>query len=208
MRKAEITRHIQYSWWCYLLLVLVSVVLWTSVYGILEKPNANQKLTVSYFGEGYDGAALQGEIEQNLSIITDQEIKEVTLDIVKETNESLFGSMLQTRLYSSDIMIFGEGTLTDEFITMSFRPMTTALEAYFDGIDIELYSIDGINYGIVLNSEGDSDNNFSKYYSGDKKLIAFFAPYGVNLGGAYGSGNNEDKAAIELLIYLLEGSNA
>ncbi len=207
MKHADITRHLQYFGWCYFAIAAAVVILWTSVYGILEKPNANEKLTISYFGNDYDGEKLENDIKQNLSNITEQQIKEVTFDHVREANSSLLGSMIQTRLYSSDIMIFPNRMLDEEFITLSFRPLSSELEAHLNDMDAVLYKINGVSYGIVLNNTENGKNNFSKFYAGEEELIAFFAPYCENLGAAYGLGSKNDRAAIDVIKYFLEGSN-
>ena len=207
MRRVDIRRHFQYFWWCYLAILIVAIVFWTSVYGIIEKPDANEKLTLSYFGNSYDGAKLELEIEKNITDITSQNIREFSVDQVNQTEDILLGSMIQTRLYSSDIMIFEEGVVTEEFVSMNFRPIINKLEACFSNMDVEYYIIDGIKYGIILNSPGQISNIFTKYYSGNSTLIAFFAPYCENLGGIYGIGNNNDDAAIMLMRFLLEEVN-
>ena len=207
MRKMDIRRHFQYFWWCYVAILIVAIVFWTSVYGIIEKPDANEKLTLSYFGNSCEGTQLELEIKKNITNITSQNIKEFSVDHVNQTEDILLGSMIQTRLYSSDIMIFEEGVVTDEFISMNFRPFTSELEVYFTDMDVEYYVIDGIKYGIIINSQGQNSNVFTKYYWGNSRLVAFFAPYCENLGGVYGIGNNGDDAAIMLMRFLLEEIN-
>ena len=204
MRRMDIRRHLQYFWWCYLAILVVAVIFWTSVYGIIRTPDANEKLTLSYFGKDFDGAGLDLEIEEKLSNITSQNIKEFSVDHVKQTDDIVFGSMIQTRLYSSDILIFEEGVITEEFAAMNFRPFTAELEACFADTHIEYYVIDGIKCGIIINPQGEKTNVFTKYYSGDSRLIAFFAPHSENLGGAYGIGNKEDDAGVALMKFLLE----
>ena len=207
MSKMDVSRHFQYFWWCYVAILIVAVVFWTSVYGIIENPDANEKLTISYFGSCYDGEALKLEIEKNINNITSQNIKEINVDYVNQTEELVLGSMIQTSLYSSDIMIFEEGAITEEFVSMNFRPFTSELEAYFSDIDVEYYVIDGIKCGIIINPQERNTNLLTKYYSGNSTLIAFFAPCCENLGGVYGTGDNEDDAAISLMRFLLEETN-
>ena len=74
-------------------------------------------------------------------------------------------------------------------------------------MDLEYYVIDGIKYGIMVNPQGQNSNVFTKYYSGNSTMIAFFAPYCENIGGIYGIGNNNDDAAIMLMRFLLEEAN-
>lgn len=207
MRKMDIRRHLQYFWWCYVVIFIVAVVFWTSVYGIIGAPDANEKLTLSYFGNNCDGAGLELEIEENISNITSQNIKEFSVDHVNQTDNIVFGSMIQTRLYSSDIMIFEEGVITEEFAAMNFRPFTSELEACFSDTHVEYYVIDGIKLGIIINPQEGNSNVFTKYYSGNSTLVAFFAPHCENLGGIYGIGNKEDDAAIALMKFLLEEIN-
>ena len=207
MRKRDVNRHFQYFWWCYVAILIVAVILWTSVYGIVATPDANEKLTISYFGNDYDGAQLELEIEQNILNITQQNIKELTFDHVKQTENIVFGSMIQTRLYSSDIMIFEEWVVNEDFVHQNFRAFTSELEACFADLDVEYYAINGIKCGIIINPQGKNPNAFTKYYSGNSRLIAFFAPYCENLGGIYGIGNKEDDAAIALMKFLLEEIN-
>ena len=207
MRRMDIQRHFQYFWWCYVAILIAAVVFWTSVYGIVATPDANEKLTLSYFGNDYDGAQLELEVEKNIPNITSQNIKEFSVDHVKQTENIVFGSMIQTRLYSSDIMIFEEWVINEEFVSMNFRAFTSELEACFADLDVEYYTIDGIKCGIILNPQGQNSNVFTKYYEGSYRLVAFFAPYCENLGGIYGIGNKEDDAAIALMKFLLEEIN-
>ena len=207
MRRMDIQRHFQYFWWCYVAILIAAVVFWTSVYGIVATPDANEKLTLSYFGNDYDGTQLELEIEKNIPNITSQNIKEFSVDHVKQTENIVFGSMIQTRLYSSDIMIFEEWVINEEFVSMNFRAFTSELEACFADLDVEYYLIDGIKCGIILNPQGQNSNVFTKYYEGNYRLVAFFAPYCENLGGIYGIGNKEDDAAIALMKFLLEEIN-
>lgn len=207
MRKADIQGHLRCFWWCYVAILLVAVVFWTSVYGIIGSPDANEKLTLSFFGNDLDASLLELDIENNIFNITSQGIKELSVDHVSQTESTVFGSMIQTRLYSSDIMIFEEWIITEELTALDFRPFTSELEACFANIDVEYYLIDGVKCGIILNPEGSNPNNFTKYYTGNSKLIAFFAPYCGNLRGAYGIGSKEDDAAIVLMKFLLEETN-
>ena len=207
MRRMDIQRHFQYFWWCYVAILIAAVVFWTSVYGIVATPDANEKLTLSYFGNDYDGAQLELEVEKNIPNITSQNIEKFSVDHVKQTENIVFGSMIQTRLYSSDIMIFEEWVINEEFVSMNFRAFTSELEACFADLYVEYYTIDGVKCGIILNPQGQNSNVFTKYYEGSYRLVAFFAPYCENLGGIYGIGNKEDDAAIALMKFLLEEIN-
>ena len=204
MRKIDIQRHLGYYLWCYLGILIFSIVFWTTVYGIVGTPDANEKLTISYFGNDYDVSGLKSDVEDNLSSITSQNIKEFSFDEVRQTENIVFGSMIQTRLYSSDIMIFEEWVINEDFVYANFRSWTSDLESRFSDLDVEYYQIDGLKCGIILDPKGGDSNIFTKYYDGDSRLILFFAPYCENLGGAYGIGNEEDDGAIELMRFLLE----
>ncbi len=203
MTRSQLSRHLGYRWYFYLLILLAAVVLWTSVYGILAKPNANEQLTVSYFGEDYNGTSLEQDIIKVLPEITEQKIKKVLYDGVAYKDNSYFGQMLQTRLFSSDIMIFESGIVDGEFINMSFRPLTAELEAELSAAGAEIYRVDGVAYGVSL----EKSSNFSKYYEGELSCFALFAPYSENMAGAYGIGNESDGAAIELMKYFAEVPN-
>lgn len=207
MRGMNIRRHLQYFWWCYASIFIASVILWTSVYGIVASPDANERLTVSYFGNDCDTEALKSDIKNNIAGITSQGIIEISVDRAQPSESLLFGSMIQSSLYSSDIMIFEEGVITDEFIAMNFRPLTEGILARFSDLDVEYYTVDGERCGIIIDPTGSASSAVTRHYSGSGRLVVFFAPYSENLGAAYGIGDVDDEAAIEFMRYLLEEAN-
>ncbi len=194
--------HFRFAWWQYALVALAAIVLWTGVFDILLKPDANEKVTVSYFGTDLDWQTLESSAQQALPARTDQYLEEITFEYFSDTDGDTFGQTIQTRLFSSDLLIFTEDILTEDFLKNSFPPLPQQL---LEGIgEHQVYEVDGMAYGIVLTG---STNHFAACYSGSQRCIAFFGPYSENIAAAYGNGNPQDDAAIALLHYLLEDSN-
>ncbi len=194
--------HFRFAWWQYTLVALAAIVLWTSVFDILAKPDANEKVTVSYFGTDLDWQTMEVSVQQALPARTDQHLEEITFEYFSDMDGDTFAQTIQTRLFSSDLLIFTEDILTEDFLKNSFPPLQQLL---LEGIgEHQVYEVGGVAYGIVLTG---STNRFAACYSGSQRCIAFFGPYSENIAAAYGYGNPQDDAAIALLRYLLEDSN-
>ena len=58
--------HLQYSWWKYLLLVLMTFFVWCGIFSSLAKPAANTQVGVLYLGEKLDAQMLQQELQTTL----------------------------------------------------------------------------------------------------------------------------------------------
>ncbi len=204
----KLKAHLQYFWWKYLLVLVGIVFLWTSVFSTLAKPDDNEQVVVSHFGTDYDYAAMNNEILEKLPSITPQTLKTASFTTVASANDSMLSQLIQTRIYTSDIMILSEEMVSDDLLKFNFKqiPQNIIAEYFTDNLsDFEFYNVDGKPFGIILNPLS-GKNNFSKYYTGTKKCIAVFSCESVNLAAMYGEGNPTDNAALCVMRYLLEAA--
>ena len=58
-----------------------------------------------------------------------------------------------------------------------------------------------IPFGFVV-ADGDLDNLFTRFYSGDERCCLFLSPRSVNLGGINGEGEKSDDYALIVLRAL------
>ncbi len=208
--KRKLLSHIEYTWMIYLAILLTAVLIWSAVFGYLEKPDKNEKIVIAFFTNNWNSDPLVAELNDNRSKITDQALQAVT-----SKNHDLQLFMLTTfigmRLTDSDILImpeslFGEGEDQLE-IGEVIRPID---ESLFDQIvgdeyqDWELYKVNGTVYGVYLNNFDGNENLFESYFEEEDRYIAFFSHYSENLSGLYGEGSKTDSAAVDMLTYLLQ----
>ncbi len=192
--------HIQRHWWKYVLSVVAFMMLWTIVFDSLSAPRKNEKIRIFYLGEQLDCRRLEDELSLILPGLTDQKIKEISVENpVGEVNRDFY-SILATRVYGADIIIFEEDLLTDDLVKTHFLPLPSELtKELFD--QETLYAVDGVPYGFRIPSE-----RLSRFYDGDKSCCAFLTHSSVNAAGIYGCGNVYDDAALRIVQYWM-GTN-
>lgn len=203
----RLSAHLHYHWWKYILLTVVSVFVWTSVFDILEKPAKNETVGIVFFGEDLDAAALHQELTNAVSTLTQQEISHID---VSETfaDTAQLGQLLMARSNDCDLLIIPEN-LVDQIAAYGFfMPLPESLQ----GDDAYCQEKDGIStaYGLEIYKPG-MENRFSAFCSGEQTYYVFCSKESVNLAGLNGKGNKTDDAALRILAYLLEepnGSNA
>lgn len=197
----KITSHLQYNLWIYLLIALLAIVFWVTVFGSLASPEDNEKITILYFGSDLDSNALQEDISEKISLLTEQNIKQVSIDAVDTRNYQLIHQLLPTRIYDTDLIIISQ-SVVEETSCKTFFPSIPVER--MNGLNIgEYYYEDEQPYGILLNG-GNGENNFSAFYSGDERYYVFFSSSSVNLNRLFSVGEYGDDAALAVLKYLLE----
>ena len=195
--------HLHYHWWNYVLLAVLSILIWTSVFDTLAKPERNEKVGIVLFGDELDVSALHTDLSAAIDDLTQQEIAYV--DVLQTFADSKnLGSLLMARTYDYDLLV-----LTAETVDMlSAYGFFTPLPDYWENIPIYTQETNGAStaYGLEIYSPG-CQNRFSTFCTGDQTYYVFLSKESVNLAGLNGNGAPTDDAALQVLNYLLEETN-
>lgn len=200
MDKSRIRTHFQYSWWVYIVIIVLTSVLWCTVFGRLAQPKADEMLNITIVGD-VDDSSLAEDLARALEGKTSKPLKEVNIEVVSGSNGMLGDIIAMRCLGETDLMIFEEDYL--------LRPMssnfgvidTEQLKQYIT--DAEFYNEDGEVLGMLL-YDGMTDCNFVRYYSGDKKFWVFITPVSENAAMVNGKGTEDADAALQAITYLME----
>lgn len=199
MLKKYIKRH----WATYIAIILVPIIFWCAVYSVLDDPKDNEKFAILFVGTGLDSEALQEHIITNLwdSRIKSIEVESITLE------GSLYYDYLKSKCYAYDLVIFSESYIQPhvgrvvferEIMLSQCSNVLPESEYYYENID----GVD-IPFGFILD-DGDMENLFTKYYSGDEKCYLFLSPQSVNLDTINGKGAKGDDFALKVLNALFQ----
>ena len=197
--------HLQYSWWKYLMVILLPILLWCSVFDVLAKPKDNERLHILFVGDGLDAIALRQTLEEALPDLTQQEIKEVKVTTDYAAGE-IYGQKLTTYSYEFDLIIVSQSFMRDNTGQFFRRLPMDGLPGYEQG---KLYTEkveDGAYtapFGFVLWEPG-VKNNFGNFYSGNEICYLFFSTQSVNLYPLFGGSAEGDNAAVVALDFLMK----
>ena len=197
---AHWTTHLHYHWWKYVILAMLSIMIWSWVFDTLAKPAKNEKVSIVFFGEGLDSQALHADLSAAKNDLTQQKIRFVDVSQAFADRDHL-GQVLMARTYDSDLMIL-PAELVDHLSAYGFfMPLSDPpkdIPAYTQETDGET-----VVYGLEIYSPA-SQNRFSSYCSGEQTYYVFLSKESVNLAGLNGNGSQTDDAALQILTYLLE----
>ena len=192
----EVPNHLQYKWWVYLLTAVLIVVLWLTVFGILAKPKATEKIGITFVGTEFNSAALEADLPEIIKNISQQEIKQVNVESVVEENVFTLDNILVARSQGVTDLFIWKGELKagieDRYAVLDEQIVTAALG------DVTFHRVNGEAFAILLDGA-----NFSKYYSGSEQCWLLVSVNSVNFGGANGVGSSENDAALMIVKYLL-----
>lgn len=192
--------HLQYQWWMYVLLAVLSIMIWTAVFDTLAKPARNEKVGICFFGDGLDVTALHSDLSVAMDDLTQQQIAYVDVSQTIADYEHL-GQILMARAYDCDLLILSAESVDLLSAYGFFAPLPD------DWKDIPTYTQekDGetVAYGLEIYSP-DSQNRFSSYCSGEQIYYVFLSKESVNLAALNGNGSQTDDAALRILEFLLE----
>lgn len=196
--------HLQYHRWCYVLLVILSVLIWTTVFDSLAKPAKNEKVGIVFFGEELDASALHAELSAATKDLTDQKIEYVDVFQTMASGSQL-GSVLMARSYDYDLLVLSGEMMDNLHAYGFFAPLPEQLPQSLKALPTYSQTEDGVTaqYGLKAYGPG-SQNRLSAFCSGDKTYYIFLSKESVNLAGLNGKGNPADDAALRVLEYLLE----
>ena len=190
--------YIQYNWVKYLLIIIVPLVFWIVVYSDIDQVKYDECVRILYIGNDLDGVMLQENISSNINLITNQELKYVSV-MTYSADEELVYEYLRNRIYSVDIVIIANDFLNEDLITQIFTPLTLDLRQKFSSD--YLLNIGDNSYGMKIALQ----SNFYEFYTSEKEATIFLSQYSLNIGRAYGYGNVQNDSAISIVKYILGG---
>lgn len=195
-----LSAHLYYHWWKYVLLTVLSVLIWTSVFDTLAKPARNEKVSIVFFGDTLDTAALHADLTAAVGGLTKQELAYVEVSQTIADSRHL-GQLLIARTYDCDLLIL-PAELVDQISAYGFF---IPLPDTFSDIPKYCQETDGtaVAYGLEIYKSG-KQNRFSAFCSGEQTYYVFLSKESVNLAGLNGNGSPSDDAALQILTYLLE----
>ena len=193
----EVANHFQYRWWAYLLTAVLVIGLWLSVFEIISKPKATEKIGISFIGKGFNAEGLEKDLPGVIKSNTSQNIKQINVESIEEDNVFTLDNIIVTRSQgTTDIFIWSgelkQGT-KERFASLDEAKINSVIG------DVTYYRIEGEAYALSLSG----NNNFSKYYSGSEDCWLLVSAKSVNFGGANGKGLAENDAALQIAKYLL-----
>ena len=192
----KVSSYIQCNWIKLLLIIIVPLVFWLIVYSDIDQVKYDESVRILYIGDELDASKLQENITSNLNLITNQELKSVSVMCYSGTIESVY-EYLRNRVYNVDIVIISEKYYNEDFISQIFVPLTTKLKQDFNGCDF--VDIKEKSYGLEILE----DSDFYKYHSKNEKVTVFLSQHSLNIGKAYGYGKVENDSAISISKYIL-----
>lgn len=194
-------RHLQYNWWKYLLVVLLPIIIWLTVFEQMAKPANNARLHVLYVGEGLDSQSLQQELTHQLSQMSKQALQEITVTQVSPIGIS-YTEYLTARCFDYDLLILSPDWCPEGIGQAVFSRIPAALFASFPSSDVytEVVEESDLPYAFVL-PETSPFYSFSS--NKGKPCLLFPSPESVNLDGKNENGNLGDDAALQAMRYLL-----
>lgn len=174
--------------WKYILVVVVSVFVWSAVFTSLGQIKDNQRLTISVYNLDLDTQALRNEIAAKLPELTQQEILELYVDDMEHVpNQTYATDLLSMQLVQTDLILMPESLLKDLDVSVYFPELPESLQSDTD------YLLVGKHYGVLVSR-----------YSQQEPVYLLLAGNSVNLGGILGEGVPEDDAALVVLQYLVK----
>ena len=195
-------RHLQYNWWKYLLVVLLPVIIWLTVFTQMAKPASNARLRVLYVGDGLDPSGFQQELTLQLSELSTQVLQEIAVTQVSPVGIS-YTEYLTARCFDYDLLILSPDWCPEGIGQAVFSRIPPALLDSFPSSDVytEVVEKSDLPYAFVL-----PETSPFYSFSSDKgrPCLLFPSPESVNLDGKNKKGNLGDDAALQAMRYLLE----
>ena len=193
------TGHLQYDWWKYVAVLLIPLILWCSVFSVMKKPKANERLHILFLGTGLKCQAMEQELTAYLQENTAQKLKSVQVTMA-EFSEENYANQLMAATYSYDIIIISDNQMKDTVGQDYFFVLPESLQ----GAEVELYE-EAVHekllpFGAVLSDE----SSFGKNYSGTQKCYAFISPQTENLYPVNTKSEEGDDATVIVWQWLME----
>lgn len=208
----KIVSHLQYSWYIYVIIAVISIALWTMVFQGFLEPDNNERVAIVFYSGGWDSLELYAELNNTKGKITSQKLKEITVEQCAVNKTGLL-QRVGSDMLISDLLVIEQSLIdggTQQNITLDIPRCFYEIDqekilTYFTDVNVNFYMVDEKAYGIYLNDPFDGqENNFENYYDGEDVFVLFFSRDSVNIDQMNGKGNIGDKAALDVTKYLLE----
>ena len=195
-------RHLQYNWWKYLLVVLLPIIIWLTVFEQMAKPANNARLHILYVGKGLDSQSLQQELTHQLTQMSKQVLQEIAVTQVSPVGIS-YTEYLTARCFDYDLLILSPDWCPEGIGQAVFSRIPPALLDSFPSSDVytEVVEKSDLPYAFVL-PETSPFYSFSS--DRGRPCLLFPSPESVNLDKKNGKGDLGDDAALQAMRYLLE----
>lgn len=193
------TGHLQYDWWKYVAVLLIPLILWCSVFSVLKKPKANERLHILFLGTDLNCQAMEQELTAYLQENTAQKLKSVQVTMTEYTDEN-YANQLMAAAYSYDIIIISENQMKDTVGQDNFFVLPESLQ----GAETELYEETVNDAALPFGAVLQAGSSFGKYYSGTQKCCAFISPQTENLYPINAKSGEGDNATVIAWQWLME----
>lgn len=194
-------RHLQIHWWKYAAVVILSVILWNSLFSALAAPKQTEQINILFVGENLDAEGLRSQ----LAAVLPQSIREVAVTTVT-FDEASYKNRLSAYSVTNDLIIIEQSHLVENVGQSIFARLTDGMISCFPDAPVYTEQVENgiaLVFGFVL-YDGETENNFSAYYSGGEKCYVFCSPDSVNFDTLNENGASGNDCAIQTLHYLLE----
>lgn len=197
--------HLQYNWWKYLLILLLPIFFWCSIFSNLKKPTPEQRVHILYVGQNLDAQKLEEQLSQALPQRTTQQLKSISVTVVEE--DTLSYDVLDARCFDYDILIFEESSMPANVGQAVFVRLTQELLRQFP--DCVYYreavaDVGVLTYGFTISPE--SSAPFAQCYTGTQNCYLFVSPRSENFDTLNENGRSGNDGALKAAQYLLEKS--
>lgn len=198
--KEKLSKQIADYFWLYLLVTAVVVLIWTTVYGNLGKPESDEYVAAGVCNLEFDAEGFRADVLNAFPERTEQKISVVYADTLSiDFSSSQATTRLAVQQQSTDFFIIPESSL-ERFNVADYFPQWPELLQY-DGT--AYYAVDGIPYGIQVAGPGVS-TVFSRYCDADEPCYLLLSEASVNLDRLFDRGEAGDDAALAAIRYILE----
>lgn len=193
------TGHLQYDWWKYVAVLLIPLILWCSVFSVMKKPKANERLHILFLGTGLNCQAMEQDLAAYLQENTAQKLKSVQVTMAEYSDDNYANQMIAAA-YSYDIIIISENQMKDTvgqdyFFVLPENLYSAGMKLYKETVNNKV-----LPFGAVLSDE----SSFGKYSSGAQKCYAFISPHTENLYPVNTKSGEGDNATVIAWQWLME----
>ena len=194
--------HLQYNWWKYLLIILLPIFFWCSIFSGSKAPAPEQRVSILYVGKGLDAQALEAQLKDVLPKLTRQPLSSIT---VTATEQVPSYTTLDVRCFDYDILIFEESSMPEKVGQAVFVRLTDALVEQFPEAvryEEEVSGVGVLTYG--FSSAPVDSTALAACRTGTEHCFLFISPRSVNFDTLNENGRAGNDGALKAAQYLLE----
>lgn len=200
--KTNIKIHLAYHGWAYIVIIVLSSIIWTITFNQLNEIKDHEKVDIFVAGI-VDYESLEDDLLAYTMSMDYDFIKQIHVNYQSPTERLFFGIYETMLINGTDMLIIPETMLNDGFGESYFVSIDEEqINQYFTNADV--YRENGHAYGILVYEPG-QDSTIEPYVLHDQniKYYAFIPPKSNNLLGLSTSDYFEMNAALEILLWML-----